>query len=142
MFGHSPPVGSSEKCHKRKSLPNLMAKCSERDAQSARETFHGRSSVSIADLPVKKLPDGNAWPIARKRSTLRDARSKCDVDLEPTHSQNSSRYCCYGRGKIFVRETGVDTIRLEPNFNTLHRLIRREARNQTWHREERLWVAT
>src|SRR6267142_6122841 len=88
------------------------------------------------------MPDGNAWPIARKRSTLRDARSKCDADLEPTHSQNSSRYRCYGRGGIFVRATGVETIRLEPNFNTLHRLIRREARDQTRQREERLWVAT
>src|SRR4029453_13042960 len=54
MTGHPRPVGSSEKCHKRKSSPNLIAKCSERDAQSANETFHGRSSVSIADLPLKK----------------------------------------------------------------------------------------
>src|SRR5258708_1469642 len=37
------------------------------------------------------MPDGNAWLIARKRFTLGDARSKCDADLEPTHSQNSSR---------------------------------------------------
>ena len=77
-------------------------------------------SASLSCLR-KKILDGNAWLIARKRSTLRDARSKCDADLEPTHSQNSSRYCCYGRGGIFVRATGVETIRLEPNFNTLQR---------------------
>jgi len=56
MTGHPRPVGSSEKCHKRKSSPSLIAKCSGRDAQSANEAFHGRSSVSIADLPLKKCP--------------------------------------------------------------------------------------
>jgi hypothetical protein len=35
-------------------VTNLIAKCSERDAQSANETFHGRSSVNIADLLCKK----------------------------------------------------------------------------------------
>ena len=34
-------------------------------------------------------------------------------------TQNANRYCCYGRGGIFVCATGVGTIGLEPDFNTL-----------------------
>src|SRR5467141_3280038 len=55
MTGHPRPVGSSEKCHKRKSSPSLIAKCSERDgAKSANDAFQARSSVSTADLPLQK----------------------------------------------------------------------------------------
>jgi len=36
-----------------------------------------------------------------------------------THDQNANRYCCCGRGGTFVCATGVATIELEPDFNTL-----------------------
>jgi hypothetical protein len=77
MTEHPRPVGSSEKCHKRKSSPNLIAKCSERDAQSANETFRGRSSVSIADLPLQITA---RWKcVADRRKTVYASRRSVEM---------------------------------------------------------------
>jgi hypothetical protein len=78
---------------------------------------------------------------------------KFDADLEPDHDQNANRYCCYGRGGAFICTTGVGTIGLEPDLNTLKRLTSFHADRQQpvaknriklgeLQREELRWVTT
>ena len=100
----------SEQCGTRKSSPNLIAKCSEREGESANSSFADRSNVSIADLPVQKKSRAEMRGRSQENGYAPSARSKCDADLELLHDQNSSHYChcCQDCGRISSRNRHRD----------------------------------